>query len=129
LRRGRNQVCRVRLPGETCPDRQTKLQRIDTTIQDHRMRFSTIAGLMLTVAWAPARGDEPAPFPGPLDPQAALKSLHVRPGFQAELMAAETLTLDPIAFAWGPDGKLWIVEMGDYPSGVGLELKPGGVVR
>ncbi len=24
---------------------------------------------------------------------------------------------DPIAFAWGPDGKLWVVEMGDYPLG------------
>ena len=28
------------------------------------------------------------------------------------------LVMDPIAFAWGPDGKFWVVEMGDYPLGV-----------
>ncbi len=51
-------------------------------------------------------------------PEAALKSMHLRPGFKIELMAAEPLVLDPISFAFGPDGKLWVVEMGDYPLGV-----------
>ena len=37
--------------------------------------------------------------------------------------------LDPIAFAWGPDGKLWVVEMGDYPLGVDGKGKPGGRVK
>ena len=37
--------------------------------------------------------------------------------------------MDPIAFAWGPDGKLWVVEMGDYPRGVDGKGKHGGVVR
>ena len=36
---------------------------------------------------------------------------------------------DPIAFDWGADGKLWVVEMGDYPLGVDGKGKPGGVVR
>ena len=36
---------------------------------------------------------------------------------------------DPIAFAWGPDGKLWVVEMGDYPLGVDGKGKPGGQVK
>ena len=36
---------------------------------------------------------------------------------------------DPIAFAWGPDGKLWVVEMGDYPLGVDGKGKPGGRVK
>ena len=30
---------------------------------------------------------------------------------------------------WGADGKLWVVEMGDYPLGVDGKGKPGGVVR
>ena len=52
--------------------------------------------------------------------------LHARPEFEVELMAAEPLTMDPIAFAWGPDGKFWIVEMADYPRGIDGRGKPGG---
>ena len=52
-----------------------------------------------------------------------------RPGFKVELMAAEPLVQDPIAFDWGADGKLWVVEMGDYPLGVDGKGKPGGVVK
>ena len=36
---------------------------------------------------------------------------------------------DPIAFEWGADGKLWVVEMGDYPLGLDGKGKPGGIVR
>ncbi len=59
----------------------------------------------------------------------SLKSIQVREGFRVELVASEPLTMDPIAFDWGPDGKLWIVEMADYPSGIdapGGKGKPGG---
>jgi putative membrane-bound dehydrogenase-like protein len=60
---------------------------------------------------------------------AALNSIRVAPGFLVELVAAEPLVKDPIAFDWGADGKLWVVEMGDYPLGVDGKGKPGGVVR
>jgi putative membrane-bound dehydrogenase-like protein len=62
-------------------------------------------------------------------PQAALRSMHAAPGFKVELVASEPLVNDPIAFDWGADGKLWVVEMGDYPLGVDGKGKPGGVVR
>ena len=55
--------------------------------------------------------------------------MQARPGFQVELMAAEPLVRDPIAMAWGPDGRLWVVEMGDYPRGVDGKGGQGGVVR
>src|SRR5207302_2307100 len=61
--------------------------------------------------------------------EASLKSIRVKPGFTVELMAAEPLVQDPIAFAFGPDGKLWVVEMGDYPLGVDGKGKPGGRVK
>jgi len=54
----------------------------------------------------------------PLSPADGLKSLRAAPGFSVELVAAEPLTMDPVAFAWGPDGKFWIVEMADYPLGI-----------
>src|SRR5206468_3061480 len=40
-----------------------------------------------------------------------------RPGFKAEIVAAEPLLQDPIAFDWSADGRLWVVDMFDYPLG------------
>jgi putative membrane-bound dehydrogenase-like protein len=62
-------------------------------------------------------------------PEASLRSIRVEPGFTVELVATEPLVKDPIAFDWGADGKLWVVEMGDYPLGADGHGRPGGVVR
>lgn len=62
-------------------------------------------------------------------PAASLKAIQTRPGFVVEEVVCEPLVQDPIAFAWGPDGKLWVVEMGDYPLGVDGKGKPGGKVK
>ena len=62
-------------------------------------------------------------------PTESLACIQVRPGFTVELVASEPLVLDPIAFEWGADGKLWVVEMGDYPRGIDGKGKPGGVIR
>ncbi len=62
-------------------------------------------------------------------PDESLKAMRIAPGFDIELVATEPLVKDPIAFEWGADGKLWVVEMGDYPLGVDGKGKPGGVVR
>jgi putative membrane-bound dehydrogenase-like protein len=67
--------------------------------------------------------------PGPKSPADSLACLKPRPGFTAQLMAAEPLVMSPIAFAWGPDGKFWVVEMGDYPLGVDGKNKSGGKVK
>jgi putative membrane-bound dehydrogenase-like protein len=56
--------------------------------------------------------------PRPKSPSESLKTIRVRSEFTVELMAAEPLVFDPISFSFGPDGKLWVVEMGDYPLGV-----------
>src|SRR5690349_8211491 len=55
-------------------------------------------------------------------------SLKPRPGFRVELVAAEPLIESPVAFDWGPDGRLWVVEMRDYPLGLDNKGKPGGRV-
>ncbi|MEX0678781.1 MAG: PVC-type heme-binding CxxCH protein [Pirellulales bacterium] len=68
-------------------------------------------------------------FPGPKTPEQSLAVTRARPGFKVELMAAEPLVADPIAIAWGPDGKLWVAEMGDYPRGVDGKEGHGGRVR
>jgi putative membrane-bound dehydrogenase-like protein len=55
--------------------------------------------------------------------------MRARPGFAVELVAAEPLVVDPVAFDWGPDGRMWVAEMRDYPTGMDAEGKPGGVIK
>ncbi|HEX3871957.1 MAG TPA: PVC-type heme-binding CxxCH protein, partial [Pirellulales bacterium] len=71
---------------------------------------------------------EVAEWPGPMSPEASLAAMHVGPGFTVELAAAEPLIVDPIAIAWGADNKLWVVQMGDYPSG-SKQNEPAGQIR
>lgn len=68
-------------------------------------------------------------MPPPLSPDEALRAFRVAPGFRVELVAAEPEVIDPVAFDWGPDGRLWVVEMRDYPLGVDGKGKPGGFVK
>jgi putative membrane-bound dehydrogenase-like protein len=69
------------------------------------------------------------PVPPRLGPAEALASLQLPDGFSAELVAHEPQVMDPVAFDWGPDGRLWVVEMGDYPTGVDDRGTPGGKVK
>jgi putative membrane-bound dehydrogenase-like protein len=91
-------------------------------------RFATILlGLCFgSACLRVANADIALPGSQPTSADNALATIHVRPGFRAELMAAEPIVIDPVAFDWGPDGKLWVVEMGDYPLGLDGAWKPGG---
>ncbi len=68
-------------------------------------------------------------LPAPRSPQESLAAIKVAAGFEVELVAAEPMVLDPIDFAWGPDGRLWVVEMADYPKGLDGKGQPGGRIR
>jgi len=67
--------------------------------------------------------------PAPKSPAEALKTFQVPAGFKIELVASEPLVRDPVAFEWGADGKLWVVEMNDYPLGMDGKGAPGGTVK
>ncbi len=70
-----------------------------------------------------------APDSPPLSPVESMRKIHFTPGFAVELVASEPLVLDPVAIDWSPDGRLWVVEMADYPLGLDGKGKPGGRVR
>lgn len=67
--------------------------------------------------------------PPPLSPAEALKKLHLPAGYQAEIIACEPLLIDPVAFDWDELGRLWVVEMADYPLGMDGKGQAGGRVR
>jgi putative membrane-bound dehydrogenase-like protein len=54
-----------------------------------------------------------------------MAAIRVPPGMTVELVASEPMVKDPVAFDWSSDGRLWVVEMADYPLGV----EGGGRVR
>jgi putative membrane-bound dehydrogenase-like protein len=64
-----------------------------------------------------------------LSPTESLAKIHVPHGFHVELAAAEPLTMDPVAIDWDSSGRLWVVEMADYPLGLDGKGKPGGRIR
>ncbi|AMV30947.1 Neutral/alkaline non-lysosomal ceramidase [Pirellula sp. SH-Sr6A] len=53
----------------------------------------------------------------PLSAEEGLRNIQVPTGWRVDQLAAEPLVEDPINVSFGPDGRVWIVEMGDYPSG------------
>ena len=59
----------------------------------------------------------------------SLDEIEVADGFEISLVAAEPFVQDPVDFDWGPDGKLWVVEMADYPHGLDGKGSAGGRIR
>ncbi len=90
-----------------------------------------VAGLESGAAVAAASknaGETPAPHSQPLSPEESAKKWHVREGYRIELVAAEPVVLDPVAFDWDEQGRLWVIEMADYPLGMDGNGKAGGRV-
>jgi putative membrane-bound dehydrogenase-like protein len=65
----------------------------------------------------------------PLSPQQSLASIRTKANLQVDLVAAEPLVASPVAIDFGPDGRLWVAEMLDYPEGLDGTYKPGGRIR
>jgi len=61
----------------------------------------------------------------PVAARDALKTFQLKQGFRLELVAAEPLVTEPIAIAFDEDGRLFVVEMKDYPDGA---QQPSGQV-
>src|SRR6516225_9659885 len=93
----------------------------------HRMQLSawvttaicTILSFSLTAA----------PAPGPRSPTDSLAAIHLADGYEAELIISEPLIQSPVAIDFGADGRLWVAEMFDYPTGLDNKGKPGGRIK
>ena len=72
----------------------------------------------------PAAGSPP-----PLSPAESLGAFRVKAGLKVELVASEPLVESPVTVDFGADGRLWVCEMRDYPSGIDGRGQPGGAVK
>lgn len=76
--------------------------------------FSVALLLVLLATTRPAAAQSPA---SPLSPEQALAGLKTDQGLNVELAAAEPDVLDPVFVAFDPQGRMWVVQMADYPNG------------
>src|SRR5213080_2761395 len=66
---------------------------------------------------------DPAPTPH-LAPEEAVKKFRVPEGFEVRLFAAEPDVVNPVAMTWDERGRLWVVELYEYPLGAPKGTKP-----
>jgi putative membrane-bound dehydrogenase-like protein len=74
----------------------------------------------------PQKGSGPGK---PLSAQEAQKLFKLDDGLRIELVACEPQVESPVAMQFDPDGRLWVVEMRDYPNGPAKGEKPAGRIR
>src|SRR3989442_7420360 len=67
-------------------------------------------GNQLSGAYAPA--DNP-----PMTPEATQRKFKVPPGFEVRLFASEPEVVNPVAMTWDERGRLWVLELYEYPKG------------
>src|SRR5437867_7527728 len=114
--------------GET-PNTATETVALPNPIESLRLASTSrqAVALVLLVLLAPLRWSSMlAAEPRVVDPKAlpkfppvaardALNTFRLKAGFRLELVAAEPLVTEPIALAFDEDGRLFVVEMSDFP--------------
>ncbi len=65
----------------------------------------------------------------PRSPQSSRDLMVTHPELKVELVASEPLIRDPVAIDFGPDGRLWVAQMHDYPEGLDGQYQAGGSIQ
>jgi len=71
----------------------------------------------------------PEPRRGPLSPEEALRGFKLHPDFQIEIFAAEPHVRDPVELVFDERGRMFVVEMLDYPDDPPKGQPPRGRIR
>jgi len=86
------------------------------------IRFSVLPFAVGLLLFSGCRAKTPGP---PFVPKEALTTFRLPEGFRIELVAAEPNVTDPVAMAFDPQGRIYAVEMIDYPD----DREPQGRIR
>ena len=99
---------------------------------DRRIRFLVFALCSLTLDGAANAADTFAEFvrsTPPRTPADELRSFHLPPGFEIQLVAAEPDLLKPMNMAFDEKGRLWVTMTIEYPYPVPLDKKGRDVIK
>src|SRR4051812_21630844 len=92
------------------------------------MRASVLFLVLTVAARAAAEERSRMPGDGPA-PEQVRATFRIDPGLRVELVAAEPAIESPVAMAFDEDGRLWVVEMLDYPDGPPPGGSPEGRIK
>lgn len=118
-----------------CASKQTPLTNLV------RRSISVAACLLISALFAgPLVADEPPPSgahastvaatsASPVSPADSLQHFELSQDLEIQLVAAEPEVVDPVAIRFDEDGRLWVVEMRDYPKGPPPGEKPLSRIR
>src|SRR5262249_13799462 len=96
----------------------------------HFLRIASVFAVLAASACPAGAAEQKTPPPRrPLTPAEARAAFRVAPGLRVELVAAEPAIESPVAMAFDEDGRLWVVEMRDYPNGPGKGQPPEGRIK
>src|SRR5262245_29909571 len=90
------------------------------------MRRVCLVATILIVAAGLVVGQPPETKPP--SPEEIRKSLRLPPDLRVDLVACEPQITSPVYASLDPEGRLWVVEMRDYPNGPGSG-RPEGRIR
>ncbi|WP_009965129.1 PVC-type heme-binding CxxCH protein [Verrucomicrobium spinosum] len=62
-------------------------------------------------------------------PEEAQKKMTVPPGYEVRCFAHEPMIENPVGMAWDPKGRLWVVELYEYPEGSTAPAPFGGEAK
>ncbi|MBI2478993.1 MAG: HEAT repeat domain-containing protein [Planctomycetia bacterium] len=66
---------------------------------------------------------------GPLSPEDSLQHFKLLDGLRMELVASEPQVVDPVAVQFDENGRMWVVEMRDYPHGPVEGEEPRSMIK
>lgn len=91
---------------------------LDSRQNSWRRTTAIVAILVVTICSQPiASAAPPTPSASPVSPADSLKYFDLDPQLKIELVAHEPEVVDPIAIRFDELGRMWVVEMRDYPLG------------
>ena len=94
------------------------------------IRISILSFLFLAAApGVPLRGQLPPPADSPVTARESLEHFDLAPGMRIEVAAAEPQVIDPVAVRFDGHGRMWVVEMRDYPNGPADGEAPLSTIR
>ncbi len=102
---------------------------LQAIVSDSLVRHGVVVGILLQGGWAlgqPVPHVQAAQAP---TPEAILKSSQWPAGLKMELAVSDPMIHSPVAGAFDEKGRLWVVEMPDYPNGPAKGAKPGGAIK
>ncbi|KKK54896.1 hypothetical protein LCGC14_3080060, partial [marine sediment metagenome] len=108
------------LPG--IQDRATVTRRIGF----RRLRTFWFGLVCCALSAGPIGADQ---VKSPLEPRESLAHFRLDSGLRIELVAHEPRVIDPIAVRFDEDGRMWVVEMRDYPHGPPERKPPVSRIR